>query len=217
MEKQREECFVEENFFISAIHQEVFNRVFPCIRHDLVGGISASLMRVSIMERRLNKVELAPESLKEDLKKVELQLKDNINSLRALHFWDFDSEHGEAPINVLKKCVHLMASRLALRFIQATVQAQEDNGIEPVKTKPLLYSLLCVFSYIEDNDFDNHHLNVGQSGPSIYIRFEPKVAQDSTIKINRNLIFSKALVTRFAHHYGIDINFTQNEITLAWT
>ena len=109
-----------------------------------------------------------------------------------------------------------MASRLALRFIQATVQAQEQNHIEPVKAKPLLFSLLCVFSYIEDNNFDNHHLNVGQSGQSIYIKYEPKTAQDSAIKINRNLIFDQALVARFANHYGIDINFSQNEITLGW-
>jgi hypothetical protein len=216
MEKQLENCSVEEKFFIHAIHQEVFNRVFPCIRHDLVGGISASLMRVSIMERRINKVELAPELLKQDLEKIELQLKENITSIRALQFWDFDSAQEDMPINVLNKSVHLMASRLALRFIQTTVQAQEHNHVEPVRAKPLLFSLLCVFSYIEDNDFDNHHLNVGQSGQSIYIKYEPKTAQDSAIKINRNLIFDQALVARFAHHYGIDINFSQNEITLGW-
>jgi hypothetical protein len=216
MEKQREQYSAEDNFFISAIHQEVFSRVFPCIRHDLVGGVSASLMRVSIMERRLNKAELSSDSLKEDLKKIELQLKDNITSLRALQFWDFDSEHEETPINILKQSVHLMASRLALRFIQATVQLQEGDGTEPLKTKPLLHSLLSVFSYIEDNDFDNHHLNVGQSGKTIYIKFEPKIAQDSAIIINRNLIFDQALVARFTNHYGIDIKFAQNEITLGW-
>lgn len=216
MEKQLEKCSVEENYFISAIHQEIFNRVFPCIRHDLVGGISASLMRVSIMERRLNKAELVAETLKQDLEKIEQQLKENIHSIRALQFWDFDSVQEDMPINVLNKSVHLMASRLALRFIQTTVAPQEDNAAEPVKSKPLLYSLLCVFSYIEDNDFDNHHLNVGQSGQSIYIKYEPKTAQDSTIKINRNLIFDQALVAKFANHYGIDINFGQNEITLVW-
>jgi hypothetical protein len=216
MEKQREECSVEDNFFISAIHQEIFNRVFPCIRHDLVGGISASLMRVSIMERRLNKVDLVAEPLKEDLKKIELQLKDNINAIRALQFWDFDSAHEDSPINVLKKSVHLMASRLALRFIQATVHCEENNDSETIKTKPLLYSLLSVFSYIEDHDFNNHQLNVGQSGKSIYIKLESKIAQDSALNINRNLIFDQALVTRFAHHYDVDVNFAHGEITLAW-
>ncbi|PPC94077.1 MAG: hypothetical protein CTY33_05745 [Methylotenera sp.] len=216
MKRQREKCSVEENFFISAIHQEVFNRVFPCIRHDLVGGVSASLMRVSIMERRLNKVEITSELLKEDLKKIELQLKENIISIRALQFWDFDSVHEDIPIDILKKSVHLMASRLALRFIQTSVQTNEDNTVQPVKTKPLLLSLLCAFSYIEDNHFDNHQLNVGQSGESIYIQYEPKTAQDSTIKINRNLIFDQGLVTRFANHYEIDVNFSQSEITLGW-
>jgi hypothetical protein len=216
MEKQREKCSLEENFFISAIHQEVFNRVFPCIRHDLVGGITSSLMRVSIMERRLNKAAVAAESLKQDLEKIESQLKDNITSIRALQFWDFDSAHEDIPINVLNNCVHLMASRLSLRFIQTTVHTQENNNAEQMKAKPLLYSLLCVFSYIEDNDFDNHHLNVGQSGQSIYIKCEPKVTQDSTFNIHRNLIFSQALVAKFVHHYGMDISFTKNEITLVW-
>lgn len=216
MIKQREEDSIAENFFISAIHQEIFNRVFPCIRHDLVGGVSASLMRVSIMERHLNKAEVPLDSLRQDLKKIELQLKDNINSIRALQFWDFDATHEDVPINVIKKSIHLMSSQLALKFIQINIQPQETHDIEQVKTKPLLYCLLCLWSYVEDNDFDNHHLDVDQTGNAIQIHFEARVAQDSIFKKDRNLIFSQALVSRFAKHYSIDIRFTENEITLAW-
>lgn len=216
MIKQREEYAIDENFFISAVHQEVFNRIFPCIRHDLVGGMSASLMRVSIMERHLNKAEVPLDSLRQDLKKIELQLKDNIHSIRDLQFWDFDSAQEDTPINLIKKSVQLMASQLALKFIQITIQPQESPDIVSVKSKPLLYSLLCLWSYIEDNDFENHHLDVRQTGKSIHIYFEPKVAQDSILNKDRNLIFSQALVSRFAKHHLMNIYFAKDEITLAW-
>lgn len=217
MIKQREEDSIEEHFFINAIHQELFNRVFPCIRHDLVGGVSASLMRVSIMERHLNKAEVPLDSLRQDLKKIELQLKDNVNNIRALQFWDFDATHEDLPTNVIKKSIHLMCSQLALKFIQINLQPQETRDIEQVKTKPLLYCLLCLWSYVEDNDFDNHHLEVRQMGKSIHIYFESKEAQDYIIRKDRNLTFSQTIVSRFANHYSLDIRFTKNEITLAWS
>ncbi len=225
MEKQLEKS-TEDKFFISAINQEVFNRIFPHIRHDLVGYMTTSLMRVSIMDRYLNKAELAPEQVKSDLKKIELQLRDAILGIRELQLWDFESAHEDQPGNILKKSTQLMNSQLAMKNIQLTLPDEQldndsvaDDALksEVVKTKPLLYCLLCLFSYIEDNNFDNKNLNMRLAGKSMVMSWEPIAAQDSmAIKINRNLLITEELIIRFAKFYLIDINFQHDQIMLTW-
>ena len=215
MEKHLEQS-TEDNFFISAVNQEIFNRIFPHIRHDLVGYLTTSLMRVSIMDRYLNKTELAPDQVKLDLKKIELQLKDTILGIRELQFWDFDFAHEDHTSEILKKSIQLMTSQLAMKNIQLTVVPKEDLEDELVKTKPLLYCLLCLFSYIEDNNFENKNLNLHLSAKSISITCESIETQDSAaIKMNRNLIINQDLAVRFAKLYLFGIDF-QDKITLTW-
>ena len=215
MEKHLEQS-TEDNFFISAVNQEIFNRIFPHIRHDLVGYLTTSLMRVSIMDRYLNKTELAPDQVKLDLKKIELQLKDTILGIRELQFWDFDFAHEDHTSEILKKSIQLMTSQLAMKNIQLAVVPEEDLDDLIVKTKPLLYCLLCLFSYFEDNNFENKNLNLHLSAKSISITCESIETQDSAaIKMNRNLIINQDLAVRFAKLYLFEIDF-QDEITLTW-
>lgn len=217
MEKQLEKFNDDENFFISAIHQEVFDRIFPTIRHDLVGYLSASLMRVSIMDRHLNKPELIPDQLKAELSKIESQLKISISGIRALEFWDFQSTHEDFPSEILNKSVELMSTQLAMKNIQLTVVPQEFNDTEKVESKPLLYCLLCLLSYIEDNNFEDNNLKICHIGKSITISFEPKIAQNtSTFKKIRSLTINREVALDFAKFYNMDISFSMEEIILAW-
>lgn len=217
MEKQSEKFTNDENFFISAVHQEMFNRIFPTIRHDLVGYLSASLMRVSIMERYLNKPEVVIEQLKAELLKIESQLKSSISGIRALAFWDFQSIHDDYPSEILKRGVELMSTQLAMNSIQLSLVPPEFQDIEKVKTKPLLYCLLCILSYIEDNNFESKNLTIRQIRKSIAISFEPKIALSTTnFKKIRNLIINQDLAVNFAKFHDININFSDEEIKLSW-
>src|SRR5688572_14767556 len=107
----------EDKYFISAIQQEVFNRILPTIRHDLVGYSSASLMRVSIMNRLLNKTGMTPENLKPELLKIEQQLRSSVVGIRELAFWDYGFAHQDFACNILSKSVQFVSSQLVLKNI----------------------------------------------------------------------------------------------------
>ena len=217
MEKQREKRTANENLVVSAIQQEVFNRVLPTIRHDLVGYLSASLMRVSILDRYLSKEEVAPDQLKTELLKIESLIRSSISEIRALAFWDFQSMQDDYPSEILKRSVKLMSTELAMKGIQLIVVPQEFDDIKKVETKPLLYCLLCLLSYIEDNNFKKNNLKISQIGKSIVISFEPKSTQNFTaFKKMRNLTINKQLALDFVKFHNMNINFSIKEIKLTW-
>lgn len=208
---------LKENFFVCAVHQEIFNRVFPHIRHDLVGGLSASLMRASIMEKHLHKPVLDAERLTAELDKIEVHLRDTIMGIRELQFWDFDTSHEDIPSNIVQKSIKLMSSQLLLKNIQLSLQPAALDHEATVNTKPLLYSLLCVFCYIEDHDFANHQLQIQQSNNSIAVMAEPITAQDAHgVSKLRNLFISEAHLVEFAKHYAMDVQFDNQKIMLSW-
>jgi hypothetical protein len=144
-------------------------------------------------------------------------LRDAIIGIRELQFWDFDSTHEEHPGKILKRGVQLMSTQLAMRNIQLSIVPVDTVETEVVKTKPLLYCLLCLFSYIEDNDFDHHNLNLTLHSKSVEIEIEPITTQDSVvINKKRNLHLDKELITKFAKLHGMELSFSQNNINLSW-
>jgi hypothetical protein len=210
----------EDKFFVSAVHQEMFNRIFPHIRHDLVGGLSASLMRVTIMDRHLNKLGSEISRLNPELKKIEGHLKDTIVGIRELQFWDFDVVHQDTLCNILHKSVKLMASHLLLKNIQLSIQPcdlEEESREALLETKPLLYTVLCVFSYIEDHGMTNKRLNICELSNTVEINIENISAQDSSpYTKNRHLIIDQSLARRFGKCHGISIDFSNACIQLSW-
>ncbi len=215
MDQEHVDLTSEDTFLISAIHQEVFSRIFPAIRHDLVGYISASLMRVSIMDRYLHRPETEPEQLSLELKKIETHLKEAIRGIRGMQYWDFEAKHHDSPSNIIKKSVHLMATQLAMTGIQLAIFPSEAEDLKEIETKPLLYTLLCVFSYIEDSNFDINHLNIRQKADSILVTFEALPSYGlATVKKNRNLIINQEFAIKFAKYHGINMAIHASEITL---
>ncbi len=207
----------EDSIFISALYHELFTRILPTIRHDLVGEVSASLMRISILDRFLNKVELEPAKLKSELMKVDQQLRSNIISIRGLSFWDNSSTHNDSASNILIRSVQLISTPLATKNIQLNVHPHEHAEAEMIETKPILYCLLCLFAYIEDNNFDHHILNIFHLPNSIKFALEPKKAQDSTPNThNRNIMVSKEMTVRFAKLHCFEAVFDNQQITLGW-
>lgn len=203
----------EDSIFISALYHELFNRILPTIRHDLVGEVSASLMRVSIMDRFLNKAELDTENLKSELKKIDQQLKSNIVSIRALSFLDNPAKHYDTPSNILFRSVQFISTPLATKNIQINVLPHEHPEVEMIETKPLLYALLCLFAYIEDNNFDDHTFNILQSPESIQLTLEPKNKHDSVPSFIRNTIVDKEMLIRFANLHLYEVIF-DNELII---
>lgn len=79
----------DETIFVSAIKHEIFSRIFPTIRHDVVGNISASLIRLSIIDRVLKLQDLNSEKIKSEILKLDQNLRSSINEIRDLAFLGF--------------------------------------------------------------------------------------------------------------------------------
>ena len=216
MEIQLEKMSKEDKYFISAIQQEVFNRILSTIRHDLVGYSSASLIRVSIMNRLLNKAGVTSENLKPELSKIEDHLKSSVVGIRALAFWDFNHANQDFASNILARSVQLISTPLMMKNIGLNVIANEYDEDEEIETKPLLYTLLCLFSYFEDN-YENHIFEILPSRNSMTITNQKKSdTSSSTTLINRYLHIDQESTLRFAKLNNVDINFEDNQIKVEW-
>ena len=208
---------LDNTLFISAMQHEIFSRIAPTLRHDLVGHVSVSLMRINIINKILNKPELDTDKLKLEIHKIEQLLKTNILNIRELSFWDFGTEKENIPNEILIKSVQLMSIQLAMKNIKSNLIPMEFSEVEKIETKPLLYSLLSVFCYIEDNNFDNFTLNITQSNNSIIIKMSPNQSQIPTVILNTRMIsFSNSMIMKFAELYDIHIKFYDQQICVSW-
>ena len=107
-----------------------------------------------------------------------------------------------------------MSSQLTTKGIQLTILPGEDENRE-IYTKPLLYTLLSLFCYFEDNDFVNLNLNIYQNLNTISITFEPLPAENlPTFVKQRNPIFSSDLVINFARIHQIEVLIEPERIQL---
>jgi len=205
----------DDDFFISAVQNEVFNRIFPKIRHDLVGNVSASLIRVSIMDRILKK-DYDLEKIKSELSKIDQQLRNNIIEIRDLAFWDFATNPEDNPSDVLIKSVQLVSSQLAFKGIELKVQVAEHENLGTVQTKPCLYCLLCVFSYLEDT-YSNCVFNLHLTSSTIMIKHECEVEGSTEIIPNhRHLKITEETVIKFARFQQMDIVYDDKQIVIQW-
>lgn len=217
MEKPITKSTDDNDFVISAIQQEIYTRILPSIRHDLVTYLSASLMRVSIMNRQLSNESVDSNQLKTELLKIESLIKSSITEIRELKVWDFQSLQDDYPSEIWKKSIKLMSIELAMQNIHLIVIPPEFKDIKKVETKPLTYCLLSLLSYIEDNDYENNNLKFHHYGKSIVIEFEPLTIQNTIgFEKARNLKISKQLVLDITKFYNMNIYFSMKEIKLVW-
>ncbi len=205
----------EEFFFISAIKHEIFSRIFSTIRHDVVGNISATLIRLSIIHRILKKQDLDSEKIKSEVQKLDQHLRFSITEIRDLAFWDFESNQSDYSAEILKKSILLMASQLAFAGIQLNLQNEEILKLNKIDSKSLLYTLMCIYCYFEDNDFNNYIFNIYDNSDSILITYEPRPNPIQTTLIkNRYININQEIVLKFAELNKFKILFSDKKITL---
>lgn len=213
MDAEQANHLLTDKLLVNAVQQEIFSRIFPTVRHDLVSCISPSLMRVSILDRYLNKPELQPEQLKAELKKIETHLKDAIVGIRELRYWDFDVEHADSIGNILRKSIKLMESQLAAKGIELSLTSGEADTNQ-IATKPLLYTLLCLYCYIEDSDIENTRIKFQYTADTISLEFAPTESQKWDIHKTRDIEINQDLLLHFAKQHQVDITINPDSISL---
>lgn len=199
-------------FLVGAIQQEIFSRIFPTIRHDVVSCLSPSLMRVSIIDRYLTKPQLQPDQLKVELKKIEAHLKEAIVDIRELRYLDFDVEHTDSISNILHKSIKFMESELAAKGIEFSTP--DATNSTQVQTQPLLYTLLCLYCYIEDNDIESSKITFRYTSNTIMLEFSPTEFEKWDIDKTRNLKINRELLIYFAQQHHINITLNSNSFCL---
>jgi hypothetical protein len=217
MIKQIKQYSKEDAFFISAVQQEIFNRILPTIRHDLVGYLSAGLMRTTIIKKLLDNEDVSIERLKLEALKIEGILKDNVTSVRELSFWDFATSNKDSVSNVLKKSVQLSSNFLIKKNIKLNLHDSQHHHADEVESKVFLYSTLILFCYFEDNGFDNHVIDIAHSPNSITLTFEPNARTNATsVSIERFITIDKEVLIKFTKLHHIYIEFNDQLINVKW-
>ncbi|WP_025872513.1 hypothetical protein [Methylobacillus glycogenes] len=78
----------QNHWVIAGIKHEIFMRVFPSLRHGLVGPISIARMSISIVRRLLARGDASLTSLNEPVERIDQQLAEAVLGIRNLQNWE---------------------------------------------------------------------------------------------------------------------------------
>lgn len=108
-----------------------------------------------------------------------------------------------------------MATQLAFKGISLNLQDEENVNHNKIDTKTFLFSLLCIFCYIEDNDFENFIFKIYNNINSVFITFEPSLNKiEPVITKNRNIKIDIETMTDFISINNFQVQLNENQICL---
>lgn len=221
---------------IAGIQHEIFLRVLPGLRHELVGPISVSRMGISVLKRTLEKGEADKDSLQQQVLRMDEQMQQSVLGIRALRLWDADSNITATAAHIISHGLKLMSYRLSLRNItidylmeddventesESTPAGKQDDAGKQIY-QPFLYTWLGVLGYFEDHFNEAVTLKIAfVSSNALSVNFVPgstesvSLLQTEIIEANRHHIDQHALVG-LAQHYDNSIAFAKDALTLTW-
>lgn len=141
----------QTQWVVEGIKHEIFMRVFPSLRHGLVGPISIARMSISIVRRLLARGEASLTSLHEPVERIDQQLAEAVLGIRNLQNWEPSSKPQSLPLaDIIGDGIALMTAPLAMREIVLDYEAAEDLGTVSHHAE-LLYTWLGVLCYFQDS------------------------------------------------------------------
>lgn len=211
---------------IAGIQHELFLRVLPGLRHELVGPISVSRMGISVLKRTLEKGEADQAALQQQVLRMDEQLQQSVLGVRALRLWDEDSNMTASAADIISHGIKLMSYRLSLRNITIDYPLDDDPTNDSDDSKliyqPFLYTWLGLLGYFEDHFTYAVLLAISRlSSNALRVRYQRSAAEAvaplhaDIQEAKRHHIDQHALLG-LAQHYDISIVFGEDELTFHW-
>lgn len=215
---------------IAGIQHELFLRVLPGLRHELVGPISVSRMGISVLKRTLEKGEADQAALQQQVLRMDEQLQQSVLGVRALRLWDEDSNMTASAADIISHGIKLMSYRLSLRNITIDYplddaplddHSLDDSDDSKLIYQPFLYTWLGLLGYFEDHFTYPVLLSISQlSSNALRVRYQRSSVEVAPLhadlqETKRHPIDQHALLG-LAQHYDISIAFGEDELTFHW-
>lgn len=156
---------IQPQWLVDGIKHEIFMRVFPTLRHGLVGPISIARMSTSIVRRLLSKGDSSKAALSESVERIDQQLAEAVTGIRALQAWEPEASGFAIPAEILRQGIALMTAPLALRDIKMDYVPSDIQDLAEVRQQPFLYAWLALLCYFEDQLNEPATLRLEQKEP----------------------------------------------------
>lgn len=164
----------QNHWVIAGIKHEIFMRVFPSLRHGLVGPISIARMSISIVRRLLARGDASLTSLNEPVERIDQQLAEAVLGIRNLQNWEPGSKpQTQQLVEIISEGMALMTAPLAMREIVLDYVTEASAAEQSVSNpSALLYTWLGVLCYFQDSLQQACTLNIVLQAQSLTVRHD---------------------------------------------
>jgi len=210
----------QREWVLAGIRHEIFMRVFPALRHGLVGPVSIARMSVSIVRRLLSKGDAGKAVLNEPVERIDQQLAEAVTGIRALQAWEPGAKGLATPAEVLRQGMSLMTASLALRDIKLDYVPSDIQEVEEVHHQPFLYAWLALLCHVEDSVQAPVSLRIEQKQPKsvsveiIHSLYD--VNQDKTRPAAHVRLIDQAALELMAAAGGLQLTSGEGWMRLSW-
>lgn len=186
----------QNHWVIAGIKHEIFMRVFPSLRHGLVGPISIARMSISIVRRLLARGDASLTSLNEPVERIDQQLAEAVLGIRNLQNWEPGSKpQTQQLVEIISEGMALMTAPLAMREIVLDYVTDASAAEQSVSNpSALLYTWLGVLCYFQDSLQQACTLNIVLQAQSLTVRHD--VSATSTARASGRAAASAKVTAR---------------------
>lgn len=209
-------------WIVEGIKHEIFMRIFPSLRHGLVGPISIARMSISIVRRLLARGEASLISLNEPVERIDQQLAEAVVGIRTLQSWESGSKPQTQPVaGIISEGMALMTAPLAMREIMLdyTEPTQDTGSISNHAT--LLYNWLGLLCYFQDSLQQAATLKVELQAQAVTVQMlvtdkarEPGRSRPASSANTR--VIDQAALQALAGAGGFSLSFQPDGVRLGW-
>ena len=202
---------------LAGIQHAVFMRIFPSLRHALVGPVSIARMSTSIVKRLVDKD--GQPGINEQIARIDQQLQEAVLTIRALQSWEPASGELASPVALLQQGLQLMTTTFAMH--QVNISLAEDWAAslspEPVVQSAFLYAWLGVLCHCQDRLEGQALLQIEAIQPTaLSTRLPSSACRDVHLGEHAGLAIDREAVGLLARHAGWAMELDDTQISLDW-
>lgn len=211
----------QSSWIVEGIKHEIFMRIFPSLRHGLVGPISIARMSISIVRRLLTRDEVNLTSLNEPVERIDQQLAEAVVGIRTLQNWESGGKPQAQPAaNIISEGIALMTAPLAMREIALDYAGPEEETTAVSTT--LLYTWLGLLCYFQDSLQQAASLKIQLQAQSVTVQLLVTENPQQTARSKPSSLASargidQAALEALAAAGNFSLNFQPDSVRLGWS
>ncbi len=205
---------------LAGIQHVIFMRIFPSLRHGLVGPISIARMSTSIVRKLLTK-EGQP-GIAEQVARIDQQLQEAVLAIRALQSWEPAANELANPLDLIQQGLQIMTTPFAMSQIEVSLADDWASSLPttPVAQRAFLYAWLGVLCYCQDSIKGQAVLSITaslpQANPGLVITLPEAVTTDAPAINGPGLLINQEALHILALHAGWRMQYGHRQLSFTW-